>query len=59
MPRLSKQDRDWQAQSALRTLTEAQQIQKNKPLMADVRRVARQQVSTLAKVAGRAPARKK
>lgn len=62
-PTLSRQERDWRAQDALHTLTRAQEIQKDRTLMADVKKIAAKQVQTLSKVAGaparKAPARKK
>jgi recombinational DNA repair protein (RecF pathway) len=58
MPKVSANERQWRAQDALRTLTQAQEIQRNPTLMRDVKKVAAQQVKTLSSVAGaKAPAR--
>lgn len=57
-PTISAQERAWRAQDALRTLTQAQEIQKDRTLMRDVKKVAQQQVQTLSKVAGTKPAAK-
>ena len=51
-PRVTKQEREWRAQEALSTLTRAQAIQGDRRLMADVKKIAAQQVKTLSKVAG-------
>ena len=57
---MDAQERQWRAQDALRTLARAAEIQANKRLMGDVKREARQQIQSIAKVAGKpAPARKK
>lgn len=62
-PTLSPEDRRWRAESALRTLTEAESIRSNAGLMRDVARHAQAQVKTLTKVATtpakKPPARKK
>ena len=52
---LSAQDRAWMAEDAMRTLTRAAEIQADKRLMADVKKVAKAQIQTLSKVA--APAK--
>lgn len=54
-PRISAADRQWRAESALRTLTEAETIRSNPSLMRDVAKHAQAQVKTLSKVA--APAK--
>lgn len=59
-PTISPEDRRWRAESALRTLTEAEAIRSNRTLMRDVARTAQAQVKTLSKVAAPAKtARKK
>ncbi|MEE9481831.1 hypothetical protein [Methylobacterium ajmalii] len=50
--KISADERKWRAQSALETLTRAQDIQKDRSLMADVRKHAAAQAATLNKVAG-------
>jgi len=50
-PKPSPQERAWRAQDALHVLARAQEIQKDKGLMSDVKK----HVQTLAKVAGPAP----
>lgn len=42
----------YEAEDALRTLTRAQEIQKNKSLMSCVKQVAREQIKTASAVAG-------
>jgi hypothetical protein len=44
------QERRWQAEDALRTITRAQEIQRDRPLMREVKRVAAEQVKTLQRV---------
>lgn len=51
---MAAQERRWQAESGLRTLTEAARVQSDKRLMGDVQKLAREQAAQLAKVAGRA-----
>lgn len=51
-------DRKWQAEDALRTLTRAGEIQRDKSLMREVKKCAREQMKTLAKVTS-GPNRKK
>lgn len=43
-------DKRWQTEDALRTLTRAQEIQKDRGMMKDVKALAREQAKTLAKV---------
>lgn len=59
--KVSAQERQWQAQQALRTLTEAASIQKDRKLMSAVKSEAKKQVQTLSRVAGpvRRPTAKK
>lgn len=54
-PKISPDERRWRAESALRTLTEAESIRGNAALMRDVAAHAKAQVKTLTKVA--APAK--
>lgn len=51
-------DKKWQAEDALRTLTRAGEIQRDKSLMREVKKCAREQMKTLAKVTS-GPNRKK
>lgn len=46
-------ERKWRAQSALETITRAADMQKDKGLMRDVKKLAAEQVKTLSSVAGR------
>lgn len=50
-PRMSKEDRKWQAEDAIRTLTRADEIKRDAGLMREVKRMAGQQAKTLQKVA--------
>lgn len=43
-------DKRWRTEEALRTLTRAQEIQKDRVMMKDVKTLAREQAKTLAKV---------
>lgn len=56
---MNAQERQWAAQSALETLTRATAIQGDKKLMADVKKLAAQQISTIQKVAGTTTPKKK
>jgi hypothetical protein len=59
---MTAEDRKWRAESALRTLTEADRIRSDRGLMADVKKQATQQVKTLSKVAAapsKGPAKKR
>ena len=58
-PRMSAQDKLWQTQSDLRTLTEADQIRNDPSRMSAVKKHATDQVKTLAKVAGASKSTKK
>ena len=49
-PRMTAQERQWRAESALRTIQEHDRIVSDKKLMADVKSLAKKQVATLAKV---------
>lgn len=49
-PRMSADERRWRAQSALETITRANEIQKDKRLMSDVQKLATEQVKTLSTV---------
>lgn len=53
-PRLTAQDRRWEAQDALRTLQRAEEIMRNKPLLAAAKREATQQVKALTAVTKKA-----
>ena len=52
-PRMTAEQKQWRAQSDLRTLTEAAQIQADKTRMAAVTSHAKEQVKTLTKVTGK------
>lgn len=43
----------WQAEDALRTLRQAQEIQRNKPLMKAAKQCAKQQIKDLSSLAAR------
>lgn len=45
--------RRYQAEDALRTITRAEEIKRNRPLMADVKKCAREQAKTLDCVLGK------
>lgn len=47
---MSAMERRYQAESALSTLTRAQEIQKDRRLMSDVAKLAKEQVQSLQKV---------
>jgi len=49
----SAQDRKYRAEDALRTITRADEIKKDRALMGDVRKLANEQMKTLASVAGK------
>lgn len=51
-PARDAQERKWRAEDALRTLTRAAEIRKDKALMADVEALAKQQQKTLAAITG-------
>jgi len=50
-PRITAEQRRWQAEDDLRTLTRAREIEANKTRMTQVQKVAQQQVKTLSSVA--------
>lgn len=52
-PKISAQERKWRAQDALSTITRAAEIQRDRALMADVKKVAQEQVKSLSVVAGK------
>lgn len=54
-PTISAQERKWRAQDALSTITRAAEIQKDRALMSEVRKIAQQQVKSLSEVAGKTP----
>jgi hypothetical protein len=54
-PKMTAQDRQWRAQNALETITRAAEIQKDRALMAEVRKIAEQQVKTLSAVTSKTP----
>jgi len=62
-PKISADERRWRAEDDLRTLTRAQEIQKDRSRMSQVQKIAQQQVKTLSAVvqpaARKSPARKK
>lgn len=61
-PRISTEQRRWQAEDDLRTLTRAREIEASKPRMTQVQKIAAAQVKTLSSVAGaakKAPAKRK
>jgi hypothetical protein len=56
---MSADEKKWQAQSDLRTLTEADSIRADKARMSNVQSHAKTQMATLSKVTGAAPAAKR
>lgn len=49
--KMLRQEREWRAQDALRTLQAADQIKRDQALMRDARSLAKKQVQALSKVA--------
>lgn len=54
----AQQEKIWRAESALRTITQAEEHKRDPGLMRDVKRIATQQIRSLSKVASR-PGKKK
>lgn len=52
-PEYEAQERKYRAEDALRTLTRAKEIERDRPLMRDVKACAKEQMKTLANVTGR------
>ena len=52
LPRMSSEDKRWEARDALRTLQRAQEMQGNKALMGMVKKEAKEQMAAINKVTG-------
>lgn len=50
MAKINKEEQRWQAEDALRTLQRAEQIRKDKKLMASVRTVAKEQMQSIQRI---------